>query len=101
EPAPALGAEPADSPPAPAQPSSPPAVAPAIVPPRPLGELAAEYPSGAAGDQDCTLELVVGIDGTPRDVRALDCAPPFSSAAEAAALGWRFAPAERNGQPVA
>src|SRR5690606_775389 len=44
---------------------------------------------------------VVGADGLPRDVRALDAPSPFSEAAVAAVRGQPFAPAERDGEAVA
>lgn len=72
-----------------------------VIPPRALGELGAEYPATASGDRGCVVELVVGADGVPRDVQALDCESPFRQAAEAAATSWRFSPAERDGRAVA
>jgi TonB-dependent receptor-like protein/TonB-like protein len=77
------------------------APAPAIVPPRPLSELTAEYPAGAIGNHDSVVELVVGVDGVPSQVRSLDDVAPFAAAAEGAARSWRFLPAERDGKPVA
>jgi hypothetical protein len=78
-----------------------PAPAPSIVPPRPLVDLTAEYPEGASGNHDSVVELVVGVDGVPSEVRSLDDVAPFAAAAVAAAHGWRFLPAERDGKPVA
>jgi hypothetical protein len=75
--------------------------APSVLPPRPLTELSAEYPREASGDHACVVELVVGVDGTASDVRVIDGEAPFAQAAEAAASGWRFAPAERNGKAIA
>lgn len=94
--APAARAEPAEPEPAAAE-----ASAPRVLPPRALTELAAEYPEGASGDNESVVELVVGVDGVPTDVRVIDGVPPFAEAAEAAALGWRFAPAEVSGKVVA
>ncbi|MEO8182151.1 MAG: TonB-dependent receptor [Deltaproteobacteria bacterium] len=74
---------------------------PGVVAPRPLAELSVAYPSGASGERNCIVELVVGKDGVPGDVLVLDCPAPFAQAAETAARGWRFAPAERKGTPVA
>src|SRR5690606_26705044 len=54
-----------------------------------------------SGDNESVVELVVGVDGVPTDVRVIDGVPPFAEAAEAAALGWRFAPAEVSGKVVA
>jgi hypothetical protein len=66
-----------------------------------LSELTAEYPPEASGDHEVVVELVVGVDGVPSEVHALGGEPPFSSAAEAAAQNFRFAPAERDGRVVA
>lgn len=75
--------------------------APSVLPPRALTELSAEYPAGASGDHESVVELVVGVDGSARDVRVLDGVSPFAEAALRAATAWRFAPAERDGRPVA
>lgn len=72
-----------------------------VLPPRAIGELAAEYPEGGVGEHDCEVQLVVGIDGVPRDVTVLACPSPFAEAAAGAAAAWRFDPATRTGQPVA
>ncbi len=72
-----------------------------IVPPRALVPLSAHYPAGATGAHDSVVELVIGVDGIPRDVRVVDGVSPFAEAAEEAAKSWRFAPAERDGTPVA
>jgi hypothetical protein len=79
----------------------PPTIAPpTIVPPRALTELSAEYPSGGSGHAQCVVELVVGVDGVPRDVSVVDGVPPFAEAALAAAQGWRFSPAQRDGKTL-
>jgi hypothetical protein len=75
--------------------------APRVVPPRALTNLSAEYPPGAVGNNESVVELVVGVDGVPTDVRVLDGVPPFAEAAEAAARAWRFVPAEVSGKVVA
>src|SRR5262245_10031626 len=72
-----------------------------VVPPRAIGELGAAYPEGGVGEHDCEVQLVVGVDGVPRDVSVLMCPSPFAEAAAAAAAAWRFEPATRGGQPVA
>ena len=95
--APESHAEPAD----PEQAASGDSGAPSVLPPRALTELSAEYPSGATGNNESVVELVVGVDGVPTDVRVLDGVSPFAEAAEAAAYGWRFAPAEVSGKVVA
>jgi TonB family protein len=91
--------------PQPAAPATPPqAGAPAaheIVPPRPLSPLHADYPTGAQGDAQVVLIITVNADGTVRSARAAEGDEPFASAAVAAAAGFRFAPATRDGQPIA
>jgi hypothetical protein len=77
------------------------AQAPRVLPPRALTELSAEYPPGAAGNNESVVELVVGVDGVPSQVRVIDGVSPFAEAAEAAARAWRFAPAEVSGKIVA
>ncbi len=72
-----------------------------MLPPRAIADLAAEYPESGSGEHDCEVQLVVGVDGVPRDVTVLACPSPFAEAAAAAAAAWRFAPATRGGEPVA
>lgn len=87
-----------------AEPEAPPSdgsSAPRVLPPRALTELSAEYPPGAIGNNESVVELVVGVDGTPTDVRVIDGVPPFAEAAVSAAQSWRFAPAEVSGKAVA
>src|SRR5262249_32402404 len=48
-----------------------------------------------------TLVVVVNADGTVRSAEPLVPNAPFSGAAAAAALGWRFDPATRDGKPIA
>ncbi|WP_437969981.1 TonB-dependent receptor [Sorangium sp. So ce260] len=96
-----------DTPPAEASPDvlpvapsrdAPPAV---LVPPAPLTALGADYPDGAHGDATVRLVLTVNADGTVRSAVAEEGPEPFASAAVAAATSFRFAPATRNGAPVA
>ncbi|MHC4201606.1 MAG: energy transducer TonB [Planctomycetota bacterium] len=49
------------------------------------------------------LRFVVGADGSVRDVEVVSSEPEgvFDRAAKAAAARWRFAPAVKDGQPVA
>jgi hypothetical protein len=47
------------------------------------------------------LTLTIGPDGQVRDAIPVLPVEPFSSVAAAAAVGWRFEPAKRNGAPVA
>lgn len=59
-----------------------------------------EYPPGARGSASVTLELTVDAEGHVREARTTFGEAPFAQAAQSAALGWRFKPAERNGRPV-
>ncbi len=90
-------AEPAPSAPPPPAVAAPPV---AIVPPQPV-RTGIEYPPGQALDARVVLELLVGASGEVNEARAIEGEAPFSTAAEAAALGWRFLPATRAGVAVA
>ncbi|WP_433927307.1 TonB-dependent receptor plug domain-containing protein [Sorangium cellulosum] len=72
-----------------------------LVPPTPLTPLTAGYPDGAHGDATVRLVLTVNADGTVRSAVPEDGPEPFASAAVAAATAFRFAPASRDGAPVA
>ena len=50
----------------------------------------AEYPEGASGEDECIVELVVGVDGVPRKVRAVEGREPFVTAAVEAVRQYRF-----------
>ena len=71
-----------------------------IVPPQLRSEATAPYPAGASGEAVVVVTVTVNVDGS---VRAASAEPnePFSSAAVAAAKGFHFAPATRDGKPVA
>src|SRR4051794_15713444 len=75
----------------------PPPTAPVIVPPKPIGVPHADYPKGAHGSGSVVLELMIEADGSVRSARAVAGIEPFVSAAIAAAAGFRFEPATRNG----
>ena len=49
------------------------------------------------------LRFVVGADGSVRDIEVVSSEPEgvFDRAARAAAVRWRFAPAVKDGRPVA
>jgi TonB family protein len=48
------------------------------------------------------VELVVGEDGQPRDLRIVESAGPLLDAAALQAIGtWRYAPAQTDGLEVA
>ncbi|WP_437940280.1 TonB-dependent receptor domain-containing protein [Sorangium sp. So ce341] len=100
---PAAREAPPAEPPRDALSTEPPRDAPkeALVPPTPLTPLGADYPAGAHGDALVRLVLTVNADGTVRSAVAEEGQEPFASAAVAAATSFRFAPATRNGAPVA
>ncbi len=72
-----------------------------VVPPVLRSDASVAYPEGATGDATVVLTVTVNDDGTVRAATATERNEPFSSVAEATALGWRFAPATRAGRPVA
>jgi len=48
------------------------------------------------------LQVIVGGDGLPRDVKvARSLSPEFDEAAKDAVMKWRFDPATKEGKPVA
>jgi VWFA-related protein/TonB family protein len=72
-------------------------------PARVLSKVDPEYPYAlrAQGYQgNVTLEVTVGADGVPKDIRVVRPDPALSDAAVTAVRQWRFAPARKNGQPV-
>ncbi|WP_437931324.1 TonB family protein [Sorangium sp. So ce291] len=77
------------------------AVAPAVTPPRPLAPPDVGYPEDARGDAVVLLVITVSADGTVRSASASEGPEPFASAAIAAASAFRFAPATRDGAPIA
>ncbi len=83
---------------------SPPAASasarPTLEPPRLLTPPDVAYPEGARGDAVVRLTVTVGDDGAVRDATPTASNEPFSSAARAAVLTFRFAPATRDGRPV-
>lgn len=86
----------------PASPASPPSPPPvAVVPPQIDGSPEVAYPEGAKGDAEVILVLTVQKDGTVKTAEASQGEEPFASAAQKAALNFRFRPATRNGEPVA
>ncbi|XXY20468.1 TonB-dependent receptor [Sorangium sp. So ce216] len=77
------------------------AVAPAVTPPRPLAPPDVGYPEDARGNAVVLLVITVSADGTVRSASASEGPEPFASAAIAAASAFRFAPATRDGAPIA
>jgi hypothetical protein len=76
-------------------------VPPGVVPPRLVSEPATTYPAGVSREATVVLTLTVGKDGAVESAVPAAADEPFSSAAAAAALAWRFVPATRDGAPVA
>lgn len=59
------------------------------------------YPEGARGDANVLLELEIDKNGSVSSAVVTEGAEPFAERARRAVIGWRFAPALRNGTPVA
>ncbi|HWA71962.1 MAG TPA: TonB-dependent receptor [Polyangiaceae bacterium] len=74
--------------------------APELTPPRVLSDTRVAYPEGATGNAEVVLELVIDRDGAVKQARPASGDEPFSSAALAAAHGFRFEPARRGDRPV-
>ena len=72
-----------------------------IAPPRRLDDASTPYPAGGKGDATVVLTAVVDADGVVTDVTVTQGQPPFAEAAAAAVRAWRFAPASRDGTPIA
>jgi TonB family protein len=73
---------------------------PALVPPSVAQVTEVPYPTGASGDAEVTLILVIDVDGSVRSAEVQTGSEPFASAARTAATAWRFSPATRDGTPV-
>jgi hypothetical protein len=78
-----------------------PSSAPVVVPPKLKSQVDVPYPEGASGDATVTLVLVVAPDGSVSSATPEVIEEPFSSRAVEAALGFRFEPATRDGEPIA
>ena len=59
------------------------------------------YPAEAEGDATVVLELLVSKEGRIERATAVSGPEPFASAAQAAALNWRFEPARQGEAPIA
>lgn len=79
--------------------------APRVSPPRVLEAATVEYPASALDARrqgTVRLQVTVGIDGSVETVTITESlGEAFDAAAIAAVQRWRFAPATRDGQPVA
>jgi TonB family protein len=77
---------------------------PGITPPELLNAVPALYPRGAAESDpphNCTIEAVVGIDGVPTSVHAINPNPgPYEESAVAAVKESRFKPGTLDRNPV-
>ena len=75
-----------------------------VTPPRVIYEPQPEYSEEARSARHegiCTLWLIVGVDGTPSDVRVVkNIGMGLDEKAVEAVRRWRFQPAEQNGKPV-
>jgi len=68
-----------------------------------LSKVEPEYPYAqrARGYQGTvTLEVTVGVDGVPKEIRVVRSDPAFDAAVITAVRQWRFTPARKDGQPV-
>lgn len=72
-----------------------------VVPPRLIEQSAVPYPNDVEGDALVVLVVIVNADGRVRAANAQSGDPPFTEAAVECVKTWRFAPATRNGQPIA
>lgn len=75
--------------------------APGVVAPKLESDPAVPYPEGATGDASVTLLLTVGADGAVDAVAVAKGEEPFAAVALTVARTFRFAPATRNGVPIA
>jgi TonB family protein len=74
---------------------------PGITPPVVQNGTDVPYPEGAHGDASVLLEVEVDKGGAVSSAVVTEGAEPFAERARRAVLGWRFAPALRDGVPVA
>lgn len=88
-------------------PTDPPPTVPELLPPQILAGPAARYPESAltggplSGNEAVVLHLVLDPQGTVQTAALIQSpGPAFSSAALEAIKLWRFAPAQRAGQPI-
>jgi VWFA-related protein/TonB family protein len=68
-----------------------------------LSKVNPEYPYAlrAQGYQgSVALEVTVGVDGVPKDIRVLRSDPALDAAVLTAVRQWRFTPARKDGRPV-
>jgi TonB family protein len=78
----------------------PPVTDDALTPPK-AHDTPVEYPEGATGKAEVTLEITVNVEGQVTGAGVVAGVPPFDAAALAAVWKWRFDPARKAGRPVA
>ncbi len=71
-----------------------------LTPPKVLGDAPVDYPTGASGDAQVVIELLIGTRGRAEEAKVVTGDEPFASAAVEAAKTWRFQPARRGDTPV-
>ena len=81
-----------------AQPAQSPSEA---TPPRPIDIPEVAYPAGGVGDAVVVVKVTIDVEGNVTRAKATRGAEPFASAAEGAALHWRFVPAHRGDRAIA
>ncbi|MGD0416473.1 MAG: energy transducer TonB [Terriglobales bacterium] len=76
-----------------------------VKPPREIYAPGPEYPKKARKEHQegtVVLQMVVGSDGLPRDIKvARSLSPELDEAATVAVRQWKFVPATKDGAPVA
>jgi hypothetical protein len=70
-------------------------------PPRPIDTPDVPYPENGKGDAVVILKVTVDANGNVTRATAASGAEPFASAAERAAMGWRFVAARRGDRAIA
>jgi TonB family protein len=74
-----------------------------VTPPHAIYAPDPEYPARALKEHVrgfVTLQMVVGVDGLPRDIKAVRSDRELDAAAIDAVKKWRFSAATKDGQPV-
>ena len=74
-----------------------------VTPPHAIYAPDPEYPATAVKEHVrgfVTLQMVVGVDGLPRDIKAVRSDRELDAAAIDAVKKWKFSPATKDGRPV-
>lgn len=74
---------------------------PLVIPPRLVMQPSMPYPDGGKGDVTVVLTVTVNGDGSVSDAQPLNASEPFGTAATEYVKNWLFAPATRDGIPIA